>query len=195
MADPDDNGGEVADFPALAGLGDLATLRPVLVVDTREQTPLPIRRLPTVRGTLQSGDYALAGAEHLFAVERKSVADLVACCMGSNRERFTRELHRLRGFRFARLLVIGDRGQIERGEYRSAIRPRAVLASLSAWEARYNVPVIYAATPEAGAVLVERWAYWMARELVRDAAALVRACTRPEDGQGATVPPEPASVS
>jgi len=53
------------------------------------------------------------GGENLFAIERKSIADLVGCCVGENRERFFRELHRLRGFRFKRLLVIGGRADID----------------------------------------------------------------------------------
>jgi hypothetical protein len=49
--------------------------------------------------TLQTSDCSVAGPEELFAVERKSVADLVACYV-AERERFERELHRLRGCRF-----------------------------------------------------------------------------------------------
>jgi hypothetical protein len=39
-----------------------------------------------------------------------------ACCMGENRQRFERELHRLRGFRFARLLVVGSEEEILQGQ-------------------------------------------------------------------------------
>jgi len=39
-----------------------------IAVDSREQAPLPITRLPAVRATLQTGDYSVAGAEHLFSV-------------------------------------------------------------------------------------------------------------------------------
>jgi hypothetical protein len=104
---------DLATLPALKGLGDLAGLRPVLVTDTREQLPLPFKRLASVRATLTSGDYSFRGGEELFAVERKSIADLVGCCVGDNRERFFRELHRLRGYRFKRLLVVGTRDEIE----------------------------------------------------------------------------------
>ena len=44
-------------LPALKHLGDLAQTRPVVVVDSREQDPLPIHRLLAVVGTLQNGDY------------------------------------------------------------------------------------------------------------------------------------------
>jgi ERCC4-type nuclease len=160
-------------LPALRSLGDLADLRPTVVVDTREQDPLPILRLPSCRGTLQSGDYGIAGLTD-FAVERKSIPDLVGCCVGENRERLERELHRLRGCRFARLLIVGTREEIERGEYRSRITPAAVFGSLAAWEARF-VPVVWEPTPEDAGRRVEGWAFWFAREQVHGANSLLRA--------------------
>ena len=138
-------------LPALRSLGELADARPCIIVDTREQEPLPIERLPVARAGLYTGDYSVAGMEHVFAVERKSIPDLVSCCAASNRERFENELHRLRGFRFRRLLIVGDRADIEAGNYRSNIRPASVLGSLAAWEVRYSVPVVFEPTPEAAA--------------------------------------------
>ena len=44
-------------LPALRHLGDLAARLPCVVVDSREQDPLPIRRLPVIRTGLYSGDY------------------------------------------------------------------------------------------------------------------------------------------
>lgn len=161
-------------LPALKSLGKLASARPVIVIDTREQAPLQFTRLESVTGTLTSGDYSVHGLEHLFAVERKSVEDLVGCCMGDNRERFEREMHRLRGFRFARLLIVGTREEIAAGGYRSRVEPRVVLNSLSAWEARYNIPAIFADTPSAAATHIERWAWWFAREIVQQANDLRR---------------------
>jgi len=168
--------GDLATLPALKGLGDLAGLRPVMVIDTREQLPLPFKRLAAVRATLTSGDYSFRGGEELFAVERKSISDLVACCVGENRERFFRELHRLRGFRFKRLLIIGTREEIAGGVFRSNITPRAVLATVSAIEVRYDVPVVFSATPDDAGELVESWTWWMAREIATSANDLLRGC-------------------
>src|SRR6478752_8650758 len=98
-------------LPTLRSLGELADREPVIIVDTREQTPLSFARLESVRGTLRTGDYSVKGLEDLFSVERKTVADLVGCCMADNRERFERELHRLRGYRFKRLLVVGSEAE------------------------------------------------------------------------------------
>lgn len=143
-----------------------AQIQPRIIVDTREQEPLLFRNLPSDRGTLTTGDYSIQGAEELFAIERKSVPDLVSCCIGENRERFERELHRLRGFRFARLLIVGAEGEVTTHRYRSNISPKAVLHTVRAFEARY-VPVVWQPFPDKAAEQVESWAYWFARELLK----------------------------
>jgi ERCC4-type nuclease len=157
-----------------------ADFRPVVVVDTREQTPLVLKRLPSIRGTLTSGDYAPAGLEHMATIERKSGADLVASVI-RERERFERELHRLRGFPFARVLVTCSRAQIERGEYRSQASPRAVLASCTAFEVRYGVPFVFVPDEEEAAQLVESWLWYVCREVLQSANALVRGIESAEE--------------
>lgn len=163
-----------APLPALASLDSLKGSLPTLIVDTREQTPLEFTRLEAIPGTLISGDYSVAGLEDLFAVERKSVSDLVSCCAGPNRERFERELHRLRGYRFARLLVVGEPDEITEGRYHSRIKPQSVWATLAAFEARYNLPVAFQPTAEIAAAWVEEIGYWFAREVVLNANGLAR---------------------
>jgi DNA excision repair protein ERCC-4 len=162
-------------LPALRCMGDLADVRPLIVTDSREQSPLPFSRLASERGTLQTGDYSFRGGEELFAVERKSIADLVGCCVGDNRDRFFRELHRLRGYRFKRLLVVGTVEEIRAGMYRSSISPKAVLATLAAIEARFDVPVVFSPSPDEAGREIERWAFWCARELVESVNDLARA--------------------
>jgi hypothetical protein len=100
-------------IPAFRGLGRLADFDPVVVCETREVQFLVFTRLPCVSGTLQSGDYSLRGLEEQIGIERKgSLTELASCCMDPNRERFERELHRLRGMRFKRLLIIGSVDQV-----------------------------------------------------------------------------------
>lgn len=142
-------------------------------MDTREQQPLPLTRFRSVRTTLLTGDYSFAGGSEAFAVERKSIADLVGS-LTANRQRFARELHRLRGFHFKRLLIVGRREEIENHGYRSKANPKAILASLGAFEIRYGIPVVWSETPETAAALVEEWVWWYARELVVQANALTR---------------------
>jgi DNA excision repair protein ERCC-4 len=186
---------EVDTLPELPKLPACGVLTPTIVIDSREQTPLVFTRLPSVRGTLHTADYSLTGAETSFAVERKSLDDLAACCTGENRQRFERELHRLRGFRFRRLAVIGTRADVQAGKYRSGVSPKAVLSTLAAFEVRYDVPVCWFASATEAAEQIESWAAWHARELVLAVSYLARAkreLTDPEPAepeQSAT--PEP----
>jgi DNA excision repair protein ERCC-4 len=166
-------------LPALRGLKDLADQRPVLVIDSREQQPLVFTRFVSVKGTLVAGDYAIRGLESQFAVERKSIDDLANCCMGGNRERFERELHRLRGYQFKRLLIIGNRDDLAAGRYHSKIAPASVLASLNTFEVRHAIPVVFAGTPEAGARLIEQWAWIYCCEIAKNANDLLRGCQLP----------------
>jgi DNA excision repair protein ERCC-4 len=157
-----------ADFklPALRHLGELADHKPVVIIDTREQDPLVFTNLESQRGLLRTGDYSVAGMTELIAIERKSISDLVGCTMGENRMRFERELHRLRGFRFKRLLIVGSRGEIELQRYHSRISPKAVLGSLASWEIRFDVPIVFCPTAIQAALEVERWCWYFAREMV-----------------------------
>jgi ERCC4-type nuclease len=70
-----------------------AELRPeqvTAIIDTREQLPLDLSPLGSTSGTLATGDYSVKGLEHVVAVERKSLADLLGC-VGQHRERFDRK--------------------------------------------------------------------------------------------------------
>ena len=69
-----------------------------LLVDNHEPDPHPWERyLPegarVERGTLETGDIALAALPEGAVVERKTPGDLVSC-IGGERERFERELKR-----------------------------------------------------------------------------------------------------
>jgi DNA excision repair protein ERCC-4 len=161
-------------LPGLRGLRNLADLRPKIVIDSREQNPLAFPRLQAVPGTLYAGDYSIRGLQASFAIERKSIDDLANCCMGANRERFEHELLRLRGYRFRRLLVVGTRADIAAGHYHSRIAPKAVLATLGAFEARYDLPVVFEATPQEAASLIENWSWYFSREIVENANDLLR---------------------
>lgn len=151
----------------------MQTVTPTILVDSREQTPLPFAHFPAECATLYTGDYSAKGIEQSFCVERKSLADLVGS-LTAERDRFTRELERMRGYAFRRLLVIGSRNEIEQHAYRSKASPAAILGSLWAFEVRYSVPVVFAATPEEGAETVERWTFYALRERMKEADELRR---------------------
>lgn len=159
-------------LPALRSLSKLADIQPRIIIDTREQCPLSFERLASITGTLQTGDYSACGLESDIAIERKSIADLIGS-LTCGRERFMREVDRLRAFPFARLLIVGSEAEIRSGYFRSNANPKAIIHSLHSIEAR-GLPVVFAATAREAARLVERWTWWRARAVVEAANELVR---------------------
>ena len=61
-------------------------------------------------------------------------------------------------------------------KYRSRISPASILGSLAAWEVRYDIPVVWAATPELVALIVEKWVRYFARELRLERERMRRNC-------------------
>jgi len=128
----------------------MAKLR--IVIDTREQTPLPFNPedAETMPGTLAHGDYSLHGFTDLLTIERKSLPDLVAC-VGRERERFERELLALRGYHCKAVVIEASLKQIDKGGWRGQVLPQQVRGSIAAWRVRHKLDFIYASTPELAA--------------------------------------------
>lgn len=141
---------------------------PVLLVDTREQKPLRFSHLPAESATLYTGDYSVRGLEEVFAVERKSLADL-AGSLTRERDRFMKEMHRLRGYRFPYLLAIGDDMELSRLQAQGRLKLQQVEHSLRAIQSRYGVHVERAYTEEQAARMVETWAFCAWREAMKPA--------------------------
>jgi DNA excision repair protein ERCC-4 len=120
-----------------------------------------------------TGDYALLACPHAAAIERKSIPDLVTS-VSSDRDRFERELMRMKAYPFRRLVIVGSRAEIEMQRYRSKMSPKAVLHTLSAFEVRYDLPICWFPDAPAAALQVESWLWWLAREIIRNANRLLK---------------------
>lgn len=140
----------------------------MLIVDTREQTPLVFEHLKSKEGTLMTGDYSVIFLQEEFAVERKSMMDLVGS-LTRERARFMREMHRMRGFRSRYLLIVGTMQELYTIFEQRNVTMRMIQNSLSAIQERYGVQVCRVDSPAKGALKVETWA-WVAW---RDALAKV----------------------
>ena len=125
-----------------------------IVVDSREKAPFAftgskIYEDTTVEvGSLQTGDYSLVGLWGMVAVERKSLADLVMC-LGSERERFVRELERARGLEAFCVVVEGSWEELAKGEYRSQLNPHSACQSVMSFVSRLHVPFHFAGSRNA----------------------------------------------
>lgn len=129
-----------------------------VLVDTREQdTPLFRKRMravgfPTKRQKLNFGDYSCSvmadGAEidlsASFAIERKMSLDELAQCYTRGRKRFEREfeLAKQSGAKVY-LLVEGATWEgAYNGLYRTQMHPHSLIASMTAWLARYDCQIL-----------------------------------------------------
>ncbi len=164
-----------------------AELRPdqvVAVVDTREQLPLALHPLRVEVGTLATGDYSVLGLEHIVAVERKGLSDLLAC-IGTERERFDREVQRLLGYPVRAIIAEATWQEVEAGEWRSKVTSSAAIGSLLGWVAM-GIPIIMAENHERAGRYVSRLLFTAARRRYRELRAL--AATIGDDSQvGKTV--------
>ena len=117
-----------------------------VVVDSREQAPFTFSGLPVEVGVgaLEAGDYSLHGFERRVAVERKELGDLVGC-LGADRERFQRELARLRGYDAAAVVVEAPVVALRTGRYLGRLDAGAAWQSVLAFSMRFRVPFIFCA--------------------------------------------------
>jgi len=144
--------------------------KPIALVDTREREPFPLyANHPNWIGgerrvALKTGDYTLEGMETLLALERKNLADLVACTV-TYRRRFLAACARLSRFRWKAILVEATyediKGGFEAFDIPSEVHPNAVCGTFDAIEAKFGIPVIYTSTAQE--LATERAASWLSK--------------------------------
>lgn len=144
--------------------------KPIVLVDTREQQPFPLyMNHPNWVGgeqrvALKTGDYSIEGMENLICLERKSLADLVACTV-TYRRRFLASCERLARFPWKAILVEATLEDIKGGfglfDIPSKVHPNAVCGTLDAIEAKFGIPIIYTSTVRD--IATERAASWLSK--------------------------------
>jgi ERCC4-type nuclease len=148
----------------------------VLVQDSREQLGYAqLFQTPCITGTMQYGDYSVAGLEHLVAIERKSLADLLGS-LTSGRDRFEVELKRARCYHKFLVLVechpkdllVDDFGKLSRAH------PRSIWGTVCSWSMRYH-PFIFGGSRETSAHLCEALLVAYAREFHKGVEAMEKA--------------------
>ncbi|MBU9728069.1 ERCC4 domain-containing protein [Lachnospiraceae bacterium ASD4241] len=127
-----------------------------LLVDTREQPTERLQRriddtgLPHIRQKLDYGDYScqclLPDGKQLdfsskVVIERKMDIGELCTCFGRARARFEQEFERARadGCRVYLLVENGNWEKVYTGKYRSQMKPKALIASINAFRARYGM--------------------------------------------------------
>lgn len=150
---------------------ELAPADITALIDSREQMPLDLFPLQTKVTTLATGDYGILGLEHVVAVERKGLSDLLGC-IGQERERFDREVQRLLAYPTRCLVVESTWAEIEAGDWRSKVTPAAAMGSLLGWIAQ-GLPIIMAGDHERAGRYVSRLLFIAGRRRWRENRAMI----------------------
>ena len=120
-------------------------------VDTREQQPLDFDRCAVVRDTIPTFDYSIEGDQLRFAVERKSLPDLIQSL--AIQKNYCRELKKIRRARALQKMprifyvVEANREDIEHFNYSiftgGRVGPDFIFHQLSEFEYFYDVHVVF----------------------------------------------------
>lgn len=146
-------------------------IAPTIIIDTREKIPFEFATLPSEIGSLDTADYSVKGLTHLVAVERKSLDDLLGC-VGRERDRFKRELQRLRAYKFRLLVIETTAKELNLGRWCSRLTSSAVVGTLAAWIAQFSIPIWLSGSHESGAKFTELFLYQAARRVAEEAEAV-----------------------
>lgn len=117
-----------------------------ILIDSREQLPFSFAGYdvaPEVVG-LPVGDYSLPGFEDRVALERKALDDLIGCLIGSNRDRFEKELYKGRHYDLFAVVVEAPLSAVSQGRYKSEMKAHSALQSIITFQVRYRVPFVWA---------------------------------------------------
>jgi DNA excision repair protein ERCC-4 len=153
-------------------MSDLQLEQLTAIVDTREQMAWDLAPMQIVSKGLDVGDYSILGLESVIAIERKSLADFVMCC-GSERERFQRELDRLRGWPVHAVIIEASWGEIQMGQWRSKLSSKIVMSSFVSWIAQGHT-LILAGSADNAALVCRGILFYAARYRMREAEALLK---------------------
>lgn len=127
--------------------------RRAIVIDTREKSPWSFPSDVAIeRRKLVAGDYSVSGMESMFAIERKSIDDLVQTIM-VERKRFAAELSILSTMRYAAIVVEATLVDVAMGKYTSQWKPTVVLSSIAAIQVNWRIPILFACNRGGGALL------------------------------------------
>ena len=156
----------------------------VIIYDTREQpTPALQRRLSafpcdTRREMCNFGDYSACcklpdGTELTLngkvAIERKMNLDELSRNFTANRDRFAREFQRAKdnGGKLYLLVENANWDMVFAGRYKTKFNKDAYVASLMAWQARYNTQVLFCTAEISPMVIYKVLRYELKEQLER----------------------------
>lgn len=146
-----------------------------VIRDSREQTPADLTPMKMITGTLVTGDYSIRGLESLVSIERKTLQDLIGC-VGRERERFEREIQRLRAYETRALFIDGSLDDMRQGKYRGAVHPNSAIGSVMGWM-QTGLPVMFCNDTATMNDLMRRFLYITAQRYYKKVHPFIEALT------------------
>lgn len=150
-----------------------------LVCDSREQVNghvtawLDKNNISYQSRALETGDYTAMLDGYTFedevVIERKANLDEIAGNFTTGRERFEREMIRAKANGIKVFLVVENASwsDILLHNYRSELKPKSFFATMLAWQARFNLTIVFCKPSETGQILYGTLYYWARERLKR----------------------------
>lgn len=144
-----------------------------ILVDTREKVNDHLlswfdkNKVKYITRGLETGDYSVSLGSMTFedeiAFERKANLDEIAGNFTAYRERFEREMLRAKANGIKLFLIIENASwnDIFLHNYRSKLTPKSFLATLLAWQARYNLSIVFCKPSETAQIIHGTSYYWV----------------------------------
>lgn len=150
-----------------------------VVCDTREKENKHVtsyfdrNKIPYISRNLNVGDYSAQIGDQTMeteiVIERKHNLDEICGNFTANRERFEREFLRAKAVGTKVFLIIEDASwdDVYLGNYRSKLSAKSLVASLLAWQVRFNITVLFCNPANTGR-LIYHILYYAAREQLKN---------------------------
>lgn len=132
-----------------------------VIIDTREQRPVDVSPLKSIRGTVPFGDYTIRGLEDYVGIERKSLQDLVQC-VGRERTRFEKVLHKLQGLDVKAVVVEATWKDLKDAKWYGKVTSSQVTGTILGWQ-NAGVPILLAGDAAGAGDAIARALYLAAR--------------------------------
>jgi DNA excision repair protein ERCC-4 len=116
----------------------------IILADSREQAIPPFPEgVMLERATLREGDYSTPRLKGVGVIERKSVSDF-SSTITHGRDRFEREIERLKPYRWKAIAVEGELSEVYRA---SLTHPHSTIGSIASFFARSSLPTFFLVNP------------------------------------------------
>lgn len=118
-----------------------------IIKDTREQNGYVFEDHNVIVRKLETGDYSLENFESIITIERKQLFELYGN-FGKDRERFLKEIERMRNIPYKFLIIEGNLDKFLEGNKFSKLSTKCLVGSLISLIFKHNIHIVFAGNKE-----------------------------------------------